>query len=133
MYLESVFSSTLSVKRRTFYAKNKFGVKKLFNQKTQFSGILKKSILVSLQGCDISIIKSFRVKCNSNGNKRIKKTVYQSVTILILGYFGDFFILRIMHGENANNIHYVYEAMVVLHIYNRILGIHHRDTLETKK
>ena len=28
-----------------------------------------------------------------------------------------------MQGENANKIHYVYNAMVVLHICNRILGI----------
>ena len=35
-------------------------------------------------------------------------------------YFGESLILRKMQGENANKIHYVYNAMVVLHICNRI-------------
>ena len=44
--LELVFSSTLPEQRRTFLAKKKFGVKNhVFYQKSQISGIFKKSVL----------------------------------------------------------------------------------------
>ena len=38
--------------------------------------------------------------------------------ILVIFYFCEK-----MLGENANKIHYLYKAMVVLHICHRILGI----------
>ena len=56
-------------------------------------------------------------------NFQIKKNLYQSVTISILGYFSDFLFCKKMQGENANKIHYPYKAIFVLHIFNRILGI----------
>ena len=44
--LELVFSSTLPVQRRTLLAEKKIGVKNhVFNQKSQISGIFKKSVL----------------------------------------------------------------------------------------
>ena len=44
--LESVFSSTLPVQRRTFLAENKFLVKNhVSNQKSQIFGIFKRSVL----------------------------------------------------------------------------------------
>ena len=79
----------------------------------------KKSIITH-QRCIISLNKSFwGLNAKVSGNKRIKKIWYPSVTISILGYF-DF---EKMHVENTNEIHHVYNAMVVLHICNRILGI----------
>ena len=44
--LESIFSSTLPVQRRTFLAEKIFLVKNhVFNQKSQISGVFKKSVL----------------------------------------------------------------------------------------
>ena len=51
------------------------------------------------------------------------KSLYQLVTISILGYFGEFSILPKRQGEIANKNHYVYKVVVVLHICNRNLGI----------
>ena len=61
----------------------------------------------------------FGVKCNSKWGKTNKEN---PVRISHNLNFGDFLILRKMQ-ENANKIQYVYKAMVVLHICNKILGI----------
>ena len=65
----------------------------------------------------------FGVNCNSKWGKRNKKILVSISHYLNLGYFDEFLILRKMQGENTNEIHHVYNAIVVLHICNRILGI----------
>ena len=49
------------------------------------------------------------------------------------GYFGEFIILRRVQGENANEIHHVYNAMVVYYISATEFWVfHYQDTPETK-
>ena len=74
-----------------------------------------------MKNFDYQII--FGVKCNSKWGQTNKENPVTISHNLNFGVFGDILILRKMQGENANKIHYVYKAMVVLHLCNRILGI----------
>ena len=63
----------------------------------------------------------FGVKCSSKWGQTNKEDL---VSISHNRNFGEFLILQKMQGENANIIiHHVYKAMVVIQIFNRILGI----------
>ena len=92
----------------------------VFRQKSQFSGIFKKSIL------------HFKDALFRSRDKRTNKTWYPSLTFSILGYFGEFLKLRKMQEQNANKIHYVYNALVVLHICISLWVFHHQDILKNE-
>ena len=63
------------------------------------------------------------MKCNSMWGQTNKENLFSISHNFNFGYFGELLILPNMQGENANKIHQIYNAMIVLHICNRILGI----------
>ena len=111
----------ISSEKKHFLVKNH-----VFNQKSQFSGIFKRSIL------DFDSQSVLGVKCNSQWGPRIKKTWYLSVTISISGYFDEFLILRKVQGENANKSTTFIKRWLCNISATEFWIFHHQGALETK-
>ena len=96
---------------------------KLFNTKSQISGIFKKPVL-DFKDTAFRLRKHFCTEMHQweGANDKFRQGSIQS-QLQILGGWVLFVTLRKQLAENATKSYHVYKVMIEPHIYNKILGI----------